>query len=149
MEIDGKMRKTLETMENIGNNRKCRKTTENVGNVGIGTGGNMVHDSVRLFFSFFHDGVEYPCALVHCFSRVGNLPDDRPGMWIVEPDKSDDGELFMSIVHLDTIVRASHLLLVFGQGHVSKTLQFSNTLDTFSRFYVNKYIDHHAFNIAF
>ena len=64
MEIDGKMRKTSETTENvgnngkrrkqqkasettenIGNNRKCRKTTENVGNVGIRTGGNMVHDN--------------------------------------------------------------------------------------------------------
>ena len=65
MEMDGKMRKTSETTENvgnngkhrkqrkasettenIGNNRKCRKTTENVGNVGIGTGGNMVHDNI-------------------------------------------------------------------------------------------------------
>ena len=31
-------------MESVGNNGKCQKTTENVGNVGIGTGGNMVHD---------------------------------------------------------------------------------------------------------
>ena len=37
MEIDGKMRETSETTENIGNNGKCRKqrktseTTENVG----------------------------------------------------------------------------------------------------------------------
>ena len=71
MEIDGKMRKTSETTENVGNNGKRRKqrkvsettenignngkhqkqrktseTTENVGNVGIGTGGNMVHDTV-------------------------------------------------------------------------------------------------------
>ena len=71
MEIDGKMRKTSETMENVGNNGKRRKqrktsettenvrnngkrqkqrktseTMENVGNVGIGTGGNMVHDIV-------------------------------------------------------------------------------------------------------
>jgi hypothetical protein len=104
---------------------------------------------VRLFFSFSHDNVEYPCALVHWFSRVGDLPDDRTGMWIVEPDILDEGEPFMSIIHLDTIVRASHLLPVFGQGRVSRTLHFSDTLDTFTRFYVNKYIDHHAFEIAF
>jgi hypothetical protein len=104
---------------------------------------------VRLFFSFSHDGVEYPCALVRWFSRVGDLPDDRTGMWVVEPDTSDDGKPFMSIIHLDTIVRASHLLPVFGQGHVSRTLQFTDTLDTYTRFYVNKYIDHHAFEIAF
>jgi hypothetical protein len=104
---------------------------------------------VRLFFSFSHDCVEYPCALVHWFSRVGDLPDDHTGMWVVEPDTVDDGEPFMSIIHLDTIVRASHLLPVFGQGRVSRTLQFTDTLDTFTRFYVNKYIDHHAFEIAF
>ena len=68
MEIDGKMRETSETTENVGNNRKhrkqrktsetteCRKTTENIGNVGIGTGGNMVHDIepilfLKIFFS--------------------------------------------------------------------------------------------------
>lgn len=104
---------------------------------------------VRLFFSFSYDGVEYPCALVRWFSRVGDLPDDHTGMWVVEPDTLDDGEPFMSIIHIDTIVRASHLLPVFGQGRVSRTLQFTDTLDTFTRFYVNKYIDHHAFEIAF
>jgi hypothetical protein len=104
---------------------------------------------VRLFFSFSHDGVEYPCALIHWFSRVGELPDDHTGMWVVEPEMLDDSEPHMSIIHLDTIVRASHLLPVFGQGHVSRILQFPNTLDTFTRFYVNKYIDHHAFEIAF
>ena len=104
---------------------------------------------VRLFFSFSHDGVDYPSALVHWFSRVGDLPDEHTGMWVVEPDVLDNGGPFMSIIHLDTILRASHLLPVFGQGRVSKTLQFTDTLDTFTRFYVNKYIDHHAFEIAF
>lgn len=103
---------------------------------------------VRLFFSFSHDGVKYPCALVHWFSRVGDLPDERTGMWLVEPDILDDSKPFASIIHLDTIVRASHLLPVFGEGHVSRTLAFTNTLDTFARFYINKYIDHHAFEIA-
>ena len=104
---------------------------------------------VQLFFSFSHEGVEYHCALVHWFSRVGDSPDDRTGMWIVEPDALDDGKPFMSIIDLDTVVRASHLIPVFGRGHVLRTLQFTDTLDTFTRFYVNKYIDHHAFEIAY
>jgi hypothetical protein len=70
-------------------------------------------------------------------------------MWIVELDTSDDGETIVSIIHLDTIVRASHLLPVFGEERVSMTLSFTDTLDTFTRFYVNKYADHHAFEIAF
>jgi hypothetical protein len=104
---------------------------------------------VRLFFSFSHDGIEYPCALVHWFSRVGDLPDDHTGMWIVEPDILDDGENLTAIIHLDTVVRASHLIPVFGSQRVSRTLSFTDTLDTYTSFYVNKYVDHHAFEVAF
>ena len=103
---------------------------------------------VCLFFSFFHEGVKYPCALVHWFSRVGDRGENT-GMWIVEPDVSDDGKAVVAIIHLDAVVRASHLLPVFGEGRVSKTLSFTDTLDTFTRFYINKYADHHAFEIAF
>jgi hypothetical protein len=103
---------------------------------------------MHLFFSFSHEGVEYPCALIHWFSRVGDRRGNT-GMWIVEPDTSDDGETVVSIIHLDTIVRASHLLPVFGEERVSRTLSFTDTLDTLTRFYVNKYADHHAFEIAF
>jgi hypothetical protein len=74
---------------------------------------------VRLFFSFSHNGIEYPCALVHWFSRPGNSPDDNTSMWEVEPDILDDGTKFVSIIHLDTIVRAAHLLPVYGQEFVS------------------------------
>ncbi|KAF8802623.1 hypothetical protein BYT27DRAFT_7306648 [Phlegmacium glaucopus] len=104
---------------------------------------------VRLFFSFSHDGIKYPCALVHWFSCVGNLPDDHTGMWVVEPDTLDTGENHTAIIHLDTIVRASHLIPVFGPQRVSRTLSFTDTLDTFTSFYVNKYVDHHVFEIAF
>jgi hypothetical protein len=41
------------------------------------------------------------------------------------------------IIHLNTIVQAS----VFGEEHVSKTLSFMNTLDTFTRFYISKLLD--------
>jgi hypothetical protein len=102
---------------------------------------------VRLFFSFSHNSVHYPCALVQWFLRAGDSPNDNTGMWIVEPD-DDDGEAVTSIIHLDTIVRAAHLLPVFGHEHVSRTLAFTDTLDMFTNFYVNKYIDHHAYEIA-
>jgi hypothetical protein len=104
---------------------------------------------VHLLFSFSHEGIKYPCALVSWFSRVGL--GDNTGMWIVKPGISDaDGKTVSSIIHLNTVVRASHLLPVFGKGRkVSKTLLFTDTLDTFTRFYVNKYADHHAFEIAF
>jgi hypothetical protein len=104
---------------------------------------------VRLFFSFSHEGVQYPCALVRWFSRVGDSPSDNTGMWIVEPLVDEDGESLTTIIHLDTIVRAAHLLPVFGRERVSRTLSCTDTLDKFTRFYVNKYVDHHSFEIAF
>jgi hypothetical protein len=105
---------------------------------------------VRLFFSFSHNGVQYPCALVHWFSRMGDSPNSNTGMWTVKPDTlDDDSEILTSIIHLDTIVRAAQLLPVFGREFVSRTLSFSDTLDEFTSFYVNKYADHHAFEIAF
>ena len=101
---------------------------------------------VQLFFSFSHHGVEYRCVVVNWFSRVDDSPDDHTGMWVVQPD---DDEIPPSIIHVDSIVRAAHLLPVFGTEHVSKTLSSIDTLGTFTRFYVNKFIDHHTFETVF
>ena len=106
----------------------------------------------RLLFSFTHNKVRYPCALVDWFSRVGDSPNENTEMWIVEKiagESNAAGERRTAILHLDTIVRAAHLLPVFGRQTVSRTLSFTDTLDTFTTFYVNKYADHHAFETAF
>jgi hypothetical protein len=87
----------------------------------------------------------YTCGLV----LVDDVPNDNTGMWVIEPDILDDGTKFTSIIHLDTVVRAALLLPVFGQDFVSRTLTLLDTLDEFSSFYVNKYADHHSFEIAF
>jgi len=103
---------------------------------------------MHLFFSFSYEGVEYPCALIYWFSCMGDLRDNT-SMWIVKLDMLDDGEITVSIIHLDTVVQASHLLPVSGEEYISKTLSFIDTLNIITRFYVNKYADHHAFEIAF
>jgi hypothetical protein len=58
---------------------------------------------VHLFFLFSHEGVKYPCALVHWFLCVGDQWDNT-GMWTVEPGMSDDSKTVVFIIHLDTIV---------------------------------------------
>ena len=57
-----------------------------------------------LFFSCRFDGVKYQCALVHWFSRVGQSADPGSGMWVVEPDVTDDGIPMTSVIHLDTVI---------------------------------------------
>ena len=90
---------------------------------------------VQLFFTFSHNFDEYRCALVHWFSPVGDSPDEHTGMWVVQPD---DDEYPPSVIHLDSIARAVHLLPVFGPGHVSRTLSSTDTPDTSMRFYVKE-----------
>ena len=105
---------------------------------------------VHLFFSFEVSGDVFSCALVHEFSKSFNFPDPDNGMWIVEPDFDHDGYRVMSVVHVDSIVRAAHLLPVFrSDTAIPREINFSNTLDVFSAFYINKYIDYHAFETVF
>ncbi|KZP16951.1 hypothetical protein FIBSPDRAFT_747929, partial [Athelia psychrophila] len=64
----------------------------------------------KLFFSFVHEGVCYPCALVHWFIPFGEEPCEETGLWIVACDEHGDGTWVASVVHLDSIIRGSHLI---------------------------------------
>lgn len=103
----------------------------------------------HLFFSFTLDRVKYPCALVHWFSRSTDTPSDVTGMYTVEPDRLPNGQPATAVVHLDTVFRAAHLLPVFSNHPpLSRHQRHEQTLDSFSEFYVNRYIDHHAFEVV-
>jgi len=105
---------------------------------------------VLTFFSFSYNAQEYPCALIHWFSCIGTGPDETTGLWMVEPEFDEDKDPHIAVVHVDSIYRAAHLVPVYQTGqYISRTLTMHDTLDTFSRFYVNKYVDYHAFEIAF
>jgi hypothetical protein len=104
---------------------------------------------VFLFFSFSHRFTLYPCALVQWFSIIGDEPDEETGLWMVEPEVHKDGQLYLAIIHLDTILRAAHLIPAYRTSDfVKRSLTMHDTLDEFKVFYVNKYVDHHAFEIA-
>ena len=91
---------------------------------------------VLLFFSFTFEDVTYPCALVRWFSVVGNEPDEDTGMWMVRPEVTDDGLPDISVIHLDCIVRAVHLLPVYGDNPIPRSISLHNSLDAFAAFYV-------------
>lgn len=104
---------------------------------------------MRLLFYFKHDGIYYPCALVSWFSTVARDLDEDTGMWIVAPTLDRRGKEVRAVVHLDCIIRSAHLIGVFGKDYLPLHFHFSNSLDAFSSFYVNKFANHHAFKIAF
>ena len=107
---------------------------------------DVVH--VLLFFSFEFCGTVFPCALVHWFVVIGDKPDEDTGMWVVQPEVDADNCPVISIIHLDCVIRAAHLLALFGTNTpIPRALHSSQTLDSFKSFYLNRFIDHNAFQI--
>ena len=104
---------------------------------------------VHLFFRFSYNGVSYPCALVHWYT-TNPEPDTGTGFWIVEPESTRRGARHMGVIHVDSIVRGAHLLPRFpSDAPVYRELNYMNVLDVYASFYVNKFVDHHAFEVAF
>ncbi|KAG2053668.1 hypothetical protein BDR06DRAFT_982727 [Suillus hirtellus] len=89
---------------------------------------------VLCFFSFFFKGSTFPCAVIHWFNTIGFAPNHSPNI---------------SIIHIDSIYHAAHLIPVYGTHFISCDLKFHYSYDSFWFYYVNKYADHHAFKIAF
>ena len=88
-----------------------------------------------------------PCTLV---LMCRQLSWQTTRMWVVKPNiNPEDRTHFASVIHLNTIFHTTHLLPVYGDELVATYLSFTQSLDVFNAYYVNKYISHHAFKIAF
>ena len=103
---------------------------------------------VNLFFSFRFQQSTYSCALVQWFSTYSDMPCEDTGLWRVKPDYNMRGQRMCSVVHVNTILRSAHLIGVAGSHLLPKDFTYHDTLDSFKLFYVNKYADHHAHEIA-
>ena len=88
-------------------------------------------------------GKEYQCALVHWFSTFGHEPDPDTGMWVVVPDYDGRGYRNVSVIH----VGGAHLSPIFNTSKFPSSLYYTQSLDYFCAFYINKYINLHAFEV--
>lgn len=106
---------------------------------------------VNLFFYFqFQEAAsEYSCALVQWFSTYGDAPCEDTGMWRVTPDYDERGQRMSSVIHIDSILRSAHLIGVAGTDRLPEAFTYHDSLNAFRLFYVNKYADHHAHEIAY
>jgi hypothetical protein len=104
---------------------------------------------IEAFLKIKHRAIVYPCALVSTFSSISDSPCPDTGMWIVERDLDENEEKLMMVIHLDTIVRGAHLIGNAGESFIPNDLHYSDSLNAFKTFYVNKYVDYHAHEIAF
>ena len=119
---------------------------ENLENVGMR---GLLVGQVFFLFRFLHNNIDYPCALMRWHS-MGDEPDPTTGLWVVQPESTCRRAPHMSVIHLNSIVHGAHLLPLFpSDAPVYQEVNYMNVLDVYTSFYVNKYIDHHAFEIAF
>jgi hypothetical protein len=103
---------------------------------------------VICFFSFVFLGTTYLCALVQWYSHIAEEPDNDTGMWMVSPDFDHDGNPILAVIHIDSIFCAAHLIPIFGDSIIPDNITYYNSLDNFKGFYVNRFADHHTFDIA-
>ncbi|KAG1855266.1 hypothetical protein F4604DRAFT_1883246 [Suillus subluteus] len=95
-----------------------------------------------------HTRETFPCALVHWFKAIVNEPNPDTGMWMVQPSFHADSSRELSIIHVDTIIHACHLIPIFDSDFTPENLTLHNVLDIWLNFYVNRFVDHHTFEIA-
>ncbi|KAG2343163.1 hypothetical protein BDR05DRAFT_884725 [Suillus weaverae] len=69
-------------------------------------------------------------------------------MWIVCPSVHDDGTPNFAVIHIETVYHAAHLIPVYGPDFIADNIEHFHSYDAFHSFYVNRYADHHAFEIA-
>ena len=103
---------------------------------------------VLAFFSFTFKGTYFPCAVIRGFDKVGDGPDENTGMWVVRPACLPNHALKLAVIHIDTIYCVAHLISIYGSHSIPHNIQPHESYDTFRSFYVNKFADHHAFEIA-
>ncbi|KAF9236807.1 hypothetical protein BU15DRAFT_88999 [Melanogaster broomeanus] len=89
---------------------------------------------VICFFSFKSDHTLYPCAVACGWFSPAFCANRTPDI---------------AVIHIDAIYRAAHLIPIYGRHSVPPDIKYYHSYDTFRAFYVNKYADHHAFEIAF
>ena len=104
---------------------------------------------IHAFVSFTTiSGIHYPCTIVCWFHKVDNSLDEDTGMWIVWPSYLHDHSPNFAVIHIDTIYHAAHLIPIYGTSYISQHIKPHNLYDAFCAFYVNKYVNHHAFKLA-
>lgn len=103
---------------------------------------------VLCFFSFYYNRTERPCALIQWFNKVGDCADEVTGMWMVQLSICEDGSQNLAVIHIDTVYCAAHLIPMYGSKFIPESINFYHSYNAFGSFYVNKYADHHAFEIV-
>ncbi|KAI6021265.1 hypothetical protein EDC04DRAFT_2869822 [Pisolithus marmoratus] len=87
----------------------------------------------------------YPCAIICWFDCVGDVQDADTGMWIVHACNPKN----IAIIHINTIYHTAQLIPIYAAHHINPgSVKPHESYDKYQSFYVNKFADHHAFEIT-
>jgi hypothetical protein len=76
---------------------------------------------------------------------MGTKCDEDIGFWIVELDIRA-GESHFAVIHIDCIIRTIHLMPVMRTTRfVDCSVTIHTSLNDFKLFYLNRFVNHHAF----
>ncbi|KAG1887713.1 hypothetical protein F4604DRAFT_1570801, partial [Suillus subluteus] len=101
------------------------------------------------FLSFKYQMKYLQYTVVHWFSYVMESQDPDTGMYIVASSTTNDGTPDISIIHInDCMFCAAHLIPIYGTNSLPCKITPHDSYNVFHAFYINKYADHHAFEVA-
>ncbi|KAL4063822.1 hypothetical protein J3A83DRAFT_4361909 [Scleroderma citrinum] len=110
--------------------------------------GGMWHEYIHLLKGMHGLDIMhcYLCAVVQWFDHIGDEPDVDTGMWIICLTSTNCCAA-TSVIHVDTIYCAAHLIPVYSTQFIPRDIKPHHSYDIFTAFYVNKFMDHHAFSL--
>ncbi|KIK99620.1 hypothetical protein PAXRUDRAFT_131715, partial [Paxillus rubicundulus Ve08.2h10] len=88
----------------------------------------------------------YPCTVICWFNKIADEPDEDTSMWMVHPSHLANNSPNYAVVHINSIYCVAHLAPIYRSHFVSPNIQWATKV--LQSFYVNKFVDHHTFEIA-
>ncbi|KAF8256945.1 hypothetical protein EI94DRAFT_1635809 [Lactarius quietus] len=84
---------------------------------------------------------------VNWLVRDDDKPEPDTGLWTVSLEECH-GVLTSDIIDMRSITHATHLIPVFGSDPIPPKIQYSNALDNYKTFFVNSFVNHHAYKFV-
>ncbi|KAG2028891.1 hypothetical protein BDR03DRAFT_832962, partial [Suillus americanus] len=89
---------------------------------------------VLRFLGFNYRTKYLQCTVIRWFSYITDSRDPDTGMYLVAPSTNDDGTPDVSIIHIDCIFRAAHLIPLYGSNFLPRTITLHDSYNVFRAF---------------
>ena len=102
---------------------------------------------LHLLFSFTKSNTCHNVALIQWYSYLGDSPDEDTGMWAIKKERESNGLPIIDFIYIDAIVQSCQLLPIYGRGMIPCQVTHMTSFNCFQAYYVNKFADHHLFEL--